>query len=70
MSNHDRWLEFQGGCYDQVPSCAKCGYELCEHSVCLYCVGCALCDAQDEAEQHSRKPPASIPARGQQRKTG
>ena len=68
MSNHDHWLESQGGCYDQVPSCQKCGYELCEHGLCRYCAGCAPCDVEDEAV--SKKPPLSIPAQAAQRKLG
>lgn len=68
MSTHDRWLEHQGGCYDQVPSCQKCDYELCEHGLCRYCAGCPPCDVEDEAV--TKKPPLSIPAQATQRKTG
>ena len=70
MSNHDHWLEHQGGCYDQIPSCQKCGYELCEHGLCRYCAGCSPCEAEDEAEHVNRKLPQSIPAQAAQRKTG
>ena len=70
MSNHDHWLEFQGGCYDRVPSCQECGYELCEHGLCRHCTGCAPCDAEEEAAHLNRKPPQSIPAPAKQRKIG
>ena len=68
MSNHDQWLEQQGGVYDQLPSCRKCGYELCEHLLCRHCDGCFACE--EEEEQVAKKPPVSIPARSNQRKTG
>jgi len=68
MSEHDQWLEEQGGVYDQLPACEKCGYELCEHSLCRHCDECFACE--EEEEQFAKKPPASIPARGDQRKAG
>ena len=70
MSNHDLWLEIQGGCYDQLPLCDKCGYELCNHQVCRSCIGCVSCDDEEEKEQLTRKPSVSVPARADQRKTG
>jgi hypothetical protein len=70
MSNHEHWLEFQGGCYGESPCCDECGYELCEHAICRHCIGCANCDADEETEQLTRKPSISVPARTQQRKTG
>ncbi len=68
MSDHDLWLEMQGGCYDQSPTCEKCGYELCEHGACRSCVGCVACE--DEEEQLMRKRPASVPLDAERRKTG
>jgi len=68
MSEHDQWLEQQGGVYDQLPACEKCGYELCEHSLCRHCDQCFACE--EEEEQFAKKPPVSIPARGDRRKTG
>lgn len=70
MNDHDRWLEMQGGCYDELPSCEKCGYELCDHGLCRSCIGCSACDDEEEAEQKTRKPSVSVPARAEQRKTG
>jgi hypothetical protein len=70
MSNHDHWLERQGGCYDQIPSCRECGYELCEHGLCRYCAGCAPCDAEEEAERISKKPAAAVPSRTDKRIAG
>ncbi len=65
MSSYDQWLEFQGGCYAQRPTCFKCGYELCEHGNCLYCAGCVLCEAEEET---TKKPVAAVAERARHRK--
>ncbi len=70
MSNHDQWLEFQGGCYAQAPSCSKCGYELCEHGNCAYCTGCVLCDAEEEVSHGAKKSSSATPPVEKHRKAG
>ncbi len=70
MSNYDQWLERQAGCYDREPSCPKCGYDLCEHGVCASCFGCALCDADEQPEQPTRKRPQPASDRPRRRKAG
>lgn len=70
MSDYDQWLEFQGGCYEELPCCEQCGYELCKHAVCRHCIGCANCDAEEAAEQVAKKPPASESITAKQQKIG
>ncbi len=70
MSEYDHWLHCQGGCYDAALCCHKCGEELCEHGVCPCCVGCAICDGEEEIGPASKKPSVAFAAENESRKAG